>query len=148
MSDAESTSTAAVANVAVAVGKGVSWESAAKDFVRNGGASFVIIAGLLVGNTISIGLTNANMEKYAGQTNTNIEKTNLKIEKTNTNMEKYAGETNLKIEKLSSDTKVSLVELRYGLDKKIDTTSGRLMWGVVASVVIGFFSLFKYEKSS
>ena len=143
MSEAASTSTPGGAHAPVAVGKGESWESVAKDFVRNGGASFVVIATLLVGNTISIGLTNANMEKYAGQTNTNIEKTNLKIEKTNTNIEKYAGETNLKIEKLSSDTQVSLVELRYGLDKKIDTTSGRLMWGVVASVVIGFFSLFK-----
>jgi hypothetical protein len=122
MSEAASTSTPGGANAPVAVWKGESWESVAKDFVRNGGASFVVIATLLVGNTISIGLMNANMEKYAGQTNTNIEKTNA-------NIEKYFGETNL-----------SLVELRHDVGT-LSTKTNYLLGSVIGTAVIGLASL-------
>jgi hypothetical protein len=114
MSEAASTSIPGGANAPVAVGKGESWESVAKDVVRNGGASFVVIAGLLVGNTIRIGLTNANMEKYAGQTNTNIEKTNLKIEK-------LSGETNLKMAELRHDVGTLSTKTNYLLGSVIGT---------------------------
>ena len=119
MSDAESTSTAAITNAAVAVGKGESWESVAKSALAHGLVPLVAVAGLLV------------------QLSSNLEKTII-------------SDVNSKIEKLSSDTKVSLVELRYGLDKKIDnldTKSGRLMWTTtvlsLASLVSTLVVLYK-----
>ena len=135
MSETDSTSTAAGANAAVAVGKGVSWESVAKDFVRNGGASFLATAGLLVG-------LGSNLEKsITNQTTTSIGDLRDEIRvldkksDTKVSIEKLSTEMKVSIEKLSSETKLSIVELRYGIDKKIDkldTKIGRLMWTTAA----------------
>ena len=140
LSDAESTSTAAGANAAVAVGKGVSWESVAKDFVRNGGASFLATAGLLVG-------LGSNLEKsITNQTTTSIgdlrdeirvldKKSDMLSSDTKVSIEKPSTEMKVSIEKLSSEIQLSIVELRYGIDKKIDkldTKIGRLMWTTAA----------------
>jgi IMP dehydrogenase/GMP reductase len=146
-SEAETTSTAAVAKAPVVVGKGVSWESVAKDVVRNGGASFVAFAGLLVAITTKVGETNANIEKYFGETNTNTEKLSNKIKVTNMNIEKYFGETNANIEKLSSETKASMAELRHeirdgirDLDKnmntKVDRQTVSLLFAIIGMHVV------------
>ena len=136
MSEAASTSTPGGANAPVAVGKGASSESATRGMLENAAAAFVVIAGILVGNTISIGLTNANMEKYAGQTNTNIEKTNTNIEKTNTNIEK----TNANIEKYFGETNLSLVELRHDVGT-LSTKTNYLLGSVIGTAVIGLATL-------
>ena len=149
MSDAETTTSTAVATTVAEVAKGKSWETVFKDALPYGGlfvgtASLLLALSLHIETTITRGV-NATIEQYSGEMNTKIAdysgEINTKIEKLsgdmnskidklsgdmNTKIEKLSGDMNTKIEKLSSETKASNVEMNMNIQMLLAKTNSLL----------------------
>ena len=127
MSDAETTTSTAVATTVAEVAKGKSWETVFKDALPYGGlfvgtASLLLALSLHIETTITRGV-NATIEQYSGEMNTKIADYSGEI---NTKIEKLSGDMNTKIEKLSSETKASNVEMNMNIQMLLAKTNSLL----------------------